>query len=487
MTITPPRCQKPICPLSVGMWGLLLWVGVLFPKSLSACDDWFSSATLVESVSDCTPGQSSCLPLSYALALNYELSIDGDAISNAALNPCGFDSLFFISFGNLPGQGSAGPYTLLNWSINGQVYQGEFADLADLLDSLNTWDPIGDWTLDLSNQQFVGGASNNTYSNLQVEQNNTGIITFLSITATLLPQGTSVNLPFGEYWVTLSDGMGCIDSLLVRRVCLTTSSRVDTVVVGTTDTLCLPIGELLGNPVEVYNNCPGNSAAVADWEVLLLPDCIAVTGLAEGLGLGCLVLCDEYGLCDTTLVTLNVLAASTIGPIAVDDAFNLPSGLNFVGSLLENDLLRGSVETFSLVQLPVAGTASLNSDGTLLYTPDPEFCGTDSLSYQICNPWACDTAWVRLDVNCGDLLVYDGFSPNGDGVNETFFIESVDRFPNSQLQVFNRDGILVFEAQGYQNDWDGTWQDKDLPAGTYYYVLRLGEGRRQSGSIQLQR
>ncbi|MBC3847078.1 gliding motility-associated C-terminal domain-containing protein, partial [Winogradskyella echinorum] len=90
-----------------------------------------------------------------------------------------------------------------------------------------------------------------------------------------------------------------------------------------------------------------------------------------------------------------------------------------------------------------------------------------------------DTAMV--DPIC--LTIYNEFSPNGDGVNETFVIDCLERYPNNILEVYNRWGNIVYSKKGYLNDWDGTSngravvnQPKKLPVGTYYYVLDLGDG-----------
>ncbi|WP_370012429.1 gliding motility-associated C-terminal domain-containing protein, partial [Winogradskyella sp.] len=90
-----------------------------------------------------------------------------------------------------------------------------------------------------------------------------------------------------------------------------------------------------------------------------------------------------------------------------------------------------------------------------------------------------DTAIV--DPIC--LTIYNEFSPNGDGVNETFVIDCLERFPNNKLEVYNRWGNIVYAKNGYLNDWDGTSngravinQSDELPVGTYYYVLDLGDG-----------
>ncbi len=77
---------------------------------------------------------------------------------------------------------------------------------------------------------------------------------------------------------------------------------------------------------------------------------------------------------------------------------------------------------------------------------------------------------------CEGLVFYDVFSPNGDGRNDLWVIDGIDRFPGNRLSVYDRWGMLVFQAQGYVNTWDGRRNDgSPLPFGAYFYILHLGD------------
>ncbi|WP_034061498.1 gliding motility-associated C-terminal domain-containing protein [Lacinutrix jangbogonensis] len=81
----------------------------------------------------------------------------------------------------------------------------------------------------------------------------------------------------------------------------------------------------------------------------------------------------------------------------------------------------------------------------------------------------------------GDVVVYNGVTPNGDGVNDYFIIDNIQNLANNNLQVFNRWGVKVFETNNYDstgNVFNGYSEgrltiakNKQLPTGTYYYVL----------------
>lgn len=75
------------------------------------------------------------------------------------------------------------------------------------------------------------------------------------------------------------------------------------------------------------------------------------------------------------------------------------------------------------------------------------------------------------------LIIFNTFTPNGDGVNETWYIENIEQFPYSTVWVYNRNGNLVFSAENYQNDWDGTYNKNSLPEATYYYIIDQGIGK----------
>ena len=91
------------------------------------------------------------------------------------------------------------------------------------------------------------------------------------------------------------------------------------------------------------------------------------------------------------------------------------------------------------------------------------------------------------------FLIPQGFSPNGDGVNDLFVIVGLDQFPDNALTIFNRWGNKVFEQKPYDNNWGGedavgsfSLGNGVLPEGTYFYILTL-EGDESSGYIYLNR
>lgn len=80
----------------------------------------------------------------------------------------------------------------------------------------------------------------------------------------------------------------------------------------------------------------------------------------------------------------------------------------------------------------------------------------------------------------------NAFSPNGDGINDTWNIKYLESYPGATVDVFNRFGQVVYRSLGYNRPWDGTVQGKVLPIGTYYYIINPKNGKPvYTGSITI--
>jgi gliding motility-associated-like protein len=64
-------------------------------------------------------------------------------------------------------------------------------------------------------------------------------------------------------------------------------------------------------------------------------------------------------------------------------------------------------------------------------------------------------------------------TPNGDGKNDYWKIEYIELYPSATVQVFDRTGRIVFESTGYDTQFNGTFNGKMLPIGSYFYVINL--------------
>jgi gliding motility-associated-like protein len=86
------------------------------------------------------------------------------------------------------------------------------------------------------------------------------------------------------------------------------------------------------------------------------------------------------------------------------------------------------------------------------------------------------------------LFISNAFSPNGDGSNETWGVPGLRFFEQVRIQIFDPGGIQVFYTENPDLRWDGKSKGKELPIGSYYWVISVNEtGERRRGMLNLLR
>ena len=112
----------------------------------------------------------------------------------------------------------------------------------------------------------------------------------------------------------------------------------------------------------------------------------------------------------------------------------------------------------------------------------------------------CESS-VRLQVNpdltsCGKLVLPDGFSPNGDGTNDTFDYNNLDiLYPNFTMEIYNRYGTAVYKGNvstprfNGKSNQSGSLGKGDLPVGVYFYIFNFNDGvnKSEQGRLYLSR
>lgn len=127
--------------------------------------------------------------------------------------------------------------------------------------------------------------------------------------------------------------------------------------------------------------------------------------------------------------------------------------------------------------------------GTPTWAPGSTLTSTTTLS-TVATPPSTTTYYLTMEnegcfatdsvtVFVGELVtIFSAFTPNGDNINDRWHIINSDKFPNMEVNIYDRSGQRVFNAVNYSQEeqwWDGTFKGKDLPTSTYYYVVRLND------------
>ncbi|MBE7647970.1 Ig-like domain-containing protein, partial [Tenacibaculum finnmarkense] len=202
--------------------------------------------------------------------------------------------------------------------------------------------------------------------------------------------------------------------------------------------------------------------------------------------------------CQTATVTL------TVGDVIADDPSSTEINTPVEVDVFEND---SDIPTSGIISTttPTNGTVTITdpnntpndpSDDVVTYVPNTDFTGTDTFDYTVCDNAStpnCQTATVTIVVApkaspCG--TPYNIMTPDNDGENDSFFISCIGNpeYSKNTVEIFNRWGNTVYKASGYNNEsvsFKGISNgrttlvvDEKLPAGTYYYIIDLGDGSK---------
>ena len=119
---------------------------------------------------------------------------------------------------------------------------------------------------------------------------------------------------------------------------------------------------------------------------------------------------------------------------------------------------------------------SLVSDGSLA-NPVSSPSVTTWFTLSVTTPSGCTSIDSTLVTVVPEIVIPSGFTPNGDGSNDAWQIDFIDRFPDCTVEVYNRWGEQLFRSVGYQVPWDGRYSGGLVPVGTYYFAIELNDER----------
>jgi gliding motility-associated-like protein len=96
----------------------------------------------------------------------------------------------------------------------------------------------------------------------------------------------------------------------------------------------------------------------------------------------------------------------------------------------------------------------------------------------VADNYAMDYVDGELEVIPGAVVAPTAFTPNDDGINDTWEVRYLNLYTNSTIEVINRYGNKVFRSVGYSSVWNGKQNGVNLPAGTYYYIINLNNNTK---------
>lgn len=475
---------------------------------------WFDGATIVGSSQD----------LNGVIAGNYSVvvtdsvgcvdSVGTIVISNSAAATIDVSSISATdascnaSNGSITGitvSGGTLPYTY-SWS-NGTIEVSTNLDLTGM--------PLGDYSLTVTDsngcQSSVGPFNINQANPATIDVSSisvtdascnasNGLITGITISGGTLPYTYSwsngtievstsldlINMPLGTYTLIVTDSNGCQSQTTPININGGNPPSINTASLTVVNANCNAINgsvsniSISGGTMPYTYQWTSNNITVGNTLDISLLD----------MGWYVLTVTDSLGCSSTDSVFVDRDLVNTI--LANDDYVTTQQNVGVQISPLSNDL---GASSLTFLNGPINGIAS----GSVFYTPNSGYFGSDSILYEICDmvcTTLCDTATIFIEVEKErKIRIYDGFSPNGDGSNETFYIENIEFFPENELFIYSRWGDLVYSAKPYNNEWDGASKTNGVKLvgnkvvdGTYFFILKLTpDSEAINGTIDLRR
>ena len=189
------------------------------------------------------------------------------------------------------------------------------------------------------------------------------------------------------------------------------------------------------------------------------------------------------------LFLLSGLTSNPIYASSVENHLLVVRNNSIIFDAFETLETEATIEDIIVFDKPNYGNLEINNDYTLTFRPFADVCEeTDNFTYIVRKKNGLDTINVNVDIICEKLTFLSGFSPDGDGVNDTFTIIGAESYTNNSLVIFNKWGEEVFASINYQNSWDGTAKDGEplvSEDNVYYYVFDDGEGNTFSGYMKI--
>ena len=173
-------------------------------------------------------------------------------------------------------------------------------------------------------------------------------------------------------------------------------------------------------------------------------------------------------------------------PIAIEDiASVLENAFMTSIDVISNDIdVDGDILSLTAVSYSGLGTVVVNVDEfSVDYTPAPNFIGTEVINYSVTDGILSSEGVLKINVitpeeiqiTKPELNIPKFFTPNGDGINDTWNIKwnNVSNYRIIEVNIYNRYGKILKKLTSFDNGWDGTYNGKLMPPNDYWVAIKL--------------
>ena len=253
------------------------------------------------------------------------------------------------------------------------------------------------------------------------------------------------------YYVKVTSAKGCtsVDSTLVE---LTTKPFVNA---GNDAEICegssTQLNSVGSNNITSYNWKPPTGLSNTQ-----IPNPVASPGETTLYVL--IVANNKCEVSDSVLITVDKMPTADAGPDKV-----IIKGQ----SATLNGVAGGTAVTYTW-------TPNVNITGVTTLNPVVNPSVNQMYALNVFSNKGCGTATDSVLVKVyQQMYIPNAFTPNGDGINDTWFIETLQAYPGAEVKVYNRYGQIVFDNHGKNIWWNGTFKGVQLTSGAYVYIIDL--------------
>ncbi|MGZ3757074.1 MAG: T9SS type B sorting domain-containing protein [Mucilaginibacter sp.] len=278
-------------------------------------------------------------------------------------------------------------------------------------------------------------------------------------------KGPSINnLPSGNYQLYLTDANGCeqlYDSYTVgmgAQMLLTSgSAQINN------DGCSLKTGSITG--VQVTGGFAPYSYTWTDATGKIVGSSADLTNIGKGVytikvtdSRLCAMVTDTYNVQNQD----NVIASPVVNNVQICSPGNVIIQVSNPLSSLTYKLYASASEN-SPIDIATNGRFTVNAKANTTYYIS-----------QVSGSCESSRTPVTVSVGISAADIPNTITPNADGINDYWNIPGIENYPQAVIHIYNRSGQQVFESRGYATAFNGSYNGKPLPYGTYYYLIDLG-------------